>query len=92
MSEGTQDQLYLALRLASLRDQLNHHEPWPFIVDDILIKFDDRRALATLEVLEEIGKQSQEILFTHHAHLIELAREKFTAGSVHFHELVERAS
>ncbi len=92
MSEGTQDQLYLALRLASLRDQLNHHEPWPFIVDDILIKFDDRRALATLEVLEEIGKQSQVILFTHHAHLIELAREKFTAGSVHFHELVERAS
>ena len=92
MSEGTQDQLYLALRLASLRDQLSHHEPWPFIVDDILIKFDDQRAMATLEVLKEIGEQSQVIMFTHHAHLIELAREKFSGDSVHFHQLSEQAS
>ena len=36
MSEGTSDQLYLALRLASLETWLKRGEPMPFIVDDIL--------------------------------------------------------
>ncbi|MGC6461375.1 MAG: AAA family ATPase [Pirellulaceae bacterium] len=89
MSEGTRDQLYLALRLASLRDQLEQQEPWPLILDDILIKFDDPRALATLEVLSELGKQTQVILFTHHAHLLDLARRHFPEETVQFHTLEE---
>ena len=44
MSDGSHDQLYLALRLASLESWLQSHEPIPFIVDDILLNFDDRRA------------------------------------------------
>ena len=89
MSEGTQDQLYLALRLSSLRDQLERQEPWPLILDDILIKFDDPRALATLEVLSELGKQTQVILFTHHAHVLDLARRHFPEETVQFHTLEE---
>jgi len=73
MSEGTADQLYLALRLAYLAEWLTHHEPLPLIVDDVLIKFDDARAAATLEVLAEFSRRTQVILFTHHEHLIELA-------------------
>ena len=53
MSEGTSDQLYLALRLASLEIWLRRGEPMPFIVDDILVSFDNRRAAATLAVLAE---------------------------------------
>lgn len=73
MSDGTTDQLYLAVRLASLETYLERNEPLPFIVDDILIKFDDDRATATLQALAELSTRTQVIFFTHHRHLVELA-------------------
>ncbi len=75
MSDGTCDQLYLALRLASLKSWLAVHEPVPFIVDDVLLNFDDGRAVATLKVLAELSRQTQVIFFTHHQHLVNLAQE-----------------
>ncbi|QTA80882.1 AAA ATPase-like domain-containing protein [Desulfonema limicola] len=75
MSDGTADQLYLAVRLATLESWLEKNEPMPFIIDDILIKFDDKRAAATLEILAELSKKTQVIFFTHHHHLLELAQE-----------------
>lgn len=74
MSEGTADQLYLAVRLASLETFLENHEPMPFIVDDILIQFDDQRAAATLEALAELSEKTQVIIFTHHRHLLDVAK------------------
>ena len=74
MSDGTSDQLYLALRLASLEQRLHDGEPTPLILDDILINFDDDRSCATLEVLEALSKKTQVIFFTHHRHLLELAK------------------
>ena len=74
MSDGTRDQLYLALRLASLETWLQEHEPIPFVVDDILIKFDDERATAALKVLAELSRSTQVILFTHHPHIVDLAQ------------------
>ncbi len=74
MSDGTCDQLYLALRLASLDHYLENHEPVPLVVDDILIKFDDERSLATLRVLAALSERTQVVLFTHHQHLLELAQ------------------
>ena len=73
MSEGTRDQLYLALRLATLERYLAHAEPLPFVVDDVLVNFDDDRSRATLEVLAELSGKTQVILFTHHARLRDLA-------------------
>lgn len=73
MSDGTRDQLYLSLRLATLERYLAQAEPLPFIVDDILINFDDDRSAATLKVLADLAKKTQVILFTHHARLKELA-------------------
>ncbi|MCE9552223.1 MAG: AAA family ATPase [Planctomycetes bacterium] len=78
MSEGTADQIYFALRLGYLAHWLEHHEPMPLVVDDVLIKFDNDRALATLQVLSEFSRRTQVILFTHHLHLVELARQHFT--------------
>ncbi len=46
LSDGTRDQLYLALRLASLEHHARTGEPMPLILDDILIHFDDDRARA----------------------------------------------
>lgn len=75
MSDGTTDQLYLALRIASIERFANEHEPLPFIVDDILVHFDDDRAKETLRVLVELAKVTQVIFFTHHSRLGTLMKE-----------------
>jgi uncharacterized protein YhaN len=87
MSDGTADQLYLALRLASLEMYLERNEAIPFIVDDILIKFDDDRAVATLQVLAQLAERTQIIFFTHHQHLVELAKTHID-GDVLFEHLL----
>lgn len=87
MSEGTADQLYLALRLASLEHYLERNEPFPFVLDDILIKFDDERAGATLSALAELSARTQVIFFTHHRHLIDLARQRIPATELFVHAL-----
>ena len=74
MSTGTRDQLYLALRLANLEHHLQNAEPLPFVVDDILIQFDDVRARATLDALMTFSAKTQVILFTHHQQIIAQAQ------------------
>jgi uncharacterized protein YhaN len=87
MSDGTRDQLYLALRLASLETYLAEKEPLPFIVDDILIMFDDDRAVAALRALARLSKKTQVIFFTHHEHLVDLAASNLDTGSFFVHRL-----
>jgi len=87
MSDGTTDQLYLALRLASLEAYLEKNEPIPFIVDDILIKFDNERATAALEVLSQLAGKTQVIFFTHHRHLGELAEANLDSSLLFKHSL-----
>jgi len=79
-SKGTADQLYLALRLAYLQNRLVGEEPMPIILDDILVDFDDRRAVATLEILADLSRRTQVILFTHHEHVRDLARRALDPG------------
>jgi uncharacterized protein YhaN len=79
MSTGTADQLYLALRVAAIEDYLDHGEPMPFIADDLFINFDDRRAAAGFRVLGELAKKTQVLFFTHHEHLLEVARNALGA-------------
>ncbi|VEN72596.1 Chromosome segregation protein SMC [Candidatus Desulfarcum epimagneticum] len=92
MSDGARDQLYLALRLAALEQRLEKEEPIPFVADDILIAFDDRRSKKCLEVLSELALRTQVLLFTHHRRVIEAAGE--IAGDtgpesgIYIHELV----
>lgn len=74
MSDGSRDQLYLSLRLAALSIYLETSEPMPFIVDDILIKFDDDRARATLEILAEISTKTQILFFTHQARHVDISK------------------
>ena len=87
MSDGTRDQLFLSLRLASLRQQFQQGIRLPVVMDDILINFDDDRSRATLEVLAELGGETQVLFFTHHARLVELARSVVPAGELHVIEL-----
>jgi uncharacterized protein YhaN len=87
MSDGTADQLYLALRLAGMELYLENNEPMPFIVDDILIKFDNERAAAALKTLAKLSEKTQVIFFTHHRHLMALAEAHLDASILLKHTL-----
>ncbi|MDL2407268.1 AAA family ATPase [Rhizobium calliandrae] len=76
LSEGTGDQLYLALRLAFLEDYSSRNEPAPLIVDDIFQTFDDDRASAGLKALAGTTEHFQTILFTHEMSLVEIAKRE----------------
>ncbi len=82
LSEGTRDQLFLALRLASIAIEAAGSEPLPLIADDLLVNFDDRRAAAALRVLADFGATTQVILFTHHDHLAAMA--DLSVASLHY--------
>jgi uncharacterized protein YhaN len=73
LSEGTRDQLYLALRLAYLEDYARAAEPAPFVGDDLFATFDDRRTAAGLSALAAVADYVQPILFTHHRHVADAA-------------------
>ena len=93
MSDGTADQLYLSIRLATLEQHLDAYEPVPFIVDDILIQFDDERSAAALGVLAELSQKTQVLFFTHHARLVELAQklpQRSDGAQIAVHELHRR--
>jgi uncharacterized protein YhaN len=88
LSDGTADQLFLALRLAGIENNLKKlEEPIPVILDDILINFDDVRALSTLRCLAEFSSKTQVILFTHHQHLQKLVLGSDFADKVFTHTL-----
>ena len=87
MSDGSRDQLYLALRLATLEQHLSKSEPLPFVVDDILIGFDDKRTRVCLKVLAELASSTQVLLFTHHKRLIELAAPIDAKAGIFIHEI-----
>ncbi len=81
MSDGTRDQLFLAFRLAAIEQYCASAEPLPFVADDLLVHFDEERSAATLDLLAEIGKKTQVLLFTHHRRVVELAEEKIREGT-----------
>ena len=60
-SEGTGDQLYLALRLAVWEVLAPE---CPIILDDALIRFDQKRMERALELLKELSEKRQILLFS----------------------------
>lgn len=60
-SEGTVDQLYLALRLA-VAEELTPDAP--LVLDDAMVRFDDTRLGTALHILTEMAENKQVILFT----------------------------
>lgn len=60
-SDGTVDQLYLALRLA-VAEELTPDAP--LILDDAMVRFDESRLAVALNILRETAENKQVILFT----------------------------
>lgn len=88
LSEGTQYQLYLALRLATLEHYLEGKPPIPLVFDDLLIHFDDERASAAFSVLGELAHRVQILYFTHLSRDLDLSERVVDASVLRHHRLV----
>ena len=72
-SDGTVDQLYLALRLAVAQELTPEA---PLILDDALVRFDDNRLGAALEILTQMAREKQVLLFTCQSREIQIMKNK----------------
>ena len=75
LSSGSEDQLYLALRVAAIEDYVKRAPALPFLADDLFVNFDEERAAAGFRILGDFAKSTQVLFFTHHEHLVGIARE-----------------
>ncbi len=87
LSDGTRDQLYLALRLASLERYLERKPSMPLVLDDVLVHFDDDRARAALSVLGKVSERMQVLFFSHHERIVQLAKETIDDHVLDVHQL-----
>ncbi|MCI5837519.1 MAG: AAA family ATPase [Veillonellaceae bacterium] len=86
-SSGTGDQVYLALRLALALAFAERTEDMPIVLDDIFVRFDERRQRETLRFLFEFSRNRQVFLFTCHANTARLAREADSRDEGHYYRL-----
>ena len=82
LSRATAEQLYLAMRMAFVREYAKHAGPLPLIMDDIFVNFDPDRARAAIQVLGEIAETHQILVFTCHSHVTQWFRETLENVSV----------
>lgn len=77
LSDGTRDQLFLALRIAALELQAEQGSAVPFIADDLFINFDDKRSQAGLQALHALSSKTQVLFLSHQEHLLPLLEKSF---------------
>lgn len=77
LSDGTRDQLFLALRIAALELQTEQASPVPFVADDLFINFDDKRSQAGLQALYALSKKTQVLFLSHQEHLLHVVQTLF---------------
>ena len=81
LSRGTQEQLYLALRLAHIRNHAAQAAALPVIMDDVLVNFDPDRALRTAQTFGDLASSQegspghQLLYFTCHPHMADMLRK-----------------
>ncbi|WP_255585318.1 ATP-binding protein [Virgibacillus saliphilus] len=73
LSQGTIDQLYIALRIAISEIMSDRHQ-LPFIIDDAFVHFDTMRTNRIMEIMEEIAKEQQMIIFTCKDEVVECSK------------------
>jgi uncharacterized protein YhaN len=88
LSEGTADQLHLALRLAALEVQRQPERAMPLVLDDVFITSDDGRAASIFRALERFAQGGQVLVFTHHEHLVGIAQSTVAPGALGVHRMV----
>lgn len=74
-SNGLADQVYLALRLALSDLYGKRSEPLPLILDDVLVRFDEKRQLGAAKALLDAACKTQILLFSCRKELIRIFHE-----------------
>jgi hypothetical protein len=75
LSQGTREQLFVALRLAMVNSFARRGTRLPIILDDVLVNFDNRRARAAAALLRDFSDEGRQLLvFTCHEHISEIFR------------------
>lgn len=64
LSTGTRELLYLAVRLAFVRDHVQSHESMPLFLDDVLVNIDTRRTRAIIRTLLDLSDQMQIVVLS----------------------------
>ncbi|MHB1538161.1 MAG: ATP-binding protein [Solirubrobacteraceae bacterium] len=91
MSDGTREQLFLALRIAAIERYVAASGPVPVVFDDVFLESDEPRSEQIFKVLGELAETMQVIVLTHHRYLIELGTRMLNTRLA-VHELLDLAS
>jgi uncharacterized protein YhaN len=69
LSQGTREQIYLLLRLALVEHLTQGDEVCPLILDDVTVQCDATRTVAVLDLLHDISRGRQVLLFSKEDHV-----------------------
>lgn len=72
LSRGTQEQLYLAIRLGLVGELARQRVRLPLLMDDVLVNFDDNRAATMAQALHGFSGDHQILFFTCHHRVAEM--------------------
>ncbi|WP_217593865.1 AAA family ATPase [Cohnella sp. GbtcB17] len=79
LSRGTQEQLYLSLRLA-LAGAASREQALPLLLDDLFVHYDEERLKRCVNVLNELSNGRQLLLFTCHRHVADTLAQGLTGS------------
>lgn len=77
LSDGTIDQLYLALRIAAADTIARNNETLPLILDEPFSQYDDKRIESTLDYIYQVSQKRQVIIFTCKQRERDIIQEKY---------------
>ena len=83
LSRGTAEQLYLALRLALVREHARTGAVLPVVMDDVLVNFDPERAELMAGAVADLAREQQVFVFTCQPRTTELLLEASPEAAVY---------
>ncbi len=81
LSRGAKEQIYLAMRLALIRDYAHRKLVLPIVLDDPMVNFDQKRLREYMRILKQEARSRQMIYLTCHDTVLEAAAPE--QGEIH---------
>ena len=80
LSHGTQEQIYLLLRLGLAGHLVTTDEPAPLLLDDPTVQCDAERTTALLDLLHSVSRERQIILFSQEQEVLQWAQHNLSGA------------
>ena len=87
LSHGTREQIHLLLRVAMTEQLVTPGEIAPLLLDEVTVQSDRRRATELLDLLHDLSRERQVILFTHDERALDWARQALNESTDRLIEL-----